>query len=228
MSEHNIYLPGWFAKVCGVPLLLFLAVPLNLMAYGMISFRFFSERRFDTVIAGGAFDQGGLVKLAILILVMEVVAALGYILSMSIIRPRWLRIACVIAFFAAFAVPVGATLLYSWELARYIAVMGTTPLRIVGVRFAIGFLFVPLICFTGCFAGVKSIRRIALLTMACMLMAYAAFMSVDAAARKSISRHPRPTRCLPNIDAYVPNVPETSPDYGLKEILLGVPEKARK
>jgi len=208
-----------------VPLLLLLAVSLNWMVYSVISFR---PYRFDAVTAGGAFDQGGLVKLAGFILVMEAIPALGYVLAASITRPRWLRIACVTAFSMAFAVPVGATLLYSWELARYIAVMGTTPRRIVGVRYAIIFLFVPLTCFAGYFTGVKSIKRIALLTMACIFMAYAVFMSIDAAARRSISRHPRPVICFPNTNAYIPKVPETSPNYGLKEILLGVPRKARK
>ena len=121
-------------------------------------------------------------------------------------------------FLAAFAVPVAMSFIYSWELARYIAVMGITPNRIIGVRFAILFLFVPLACLTGCFAGAKPIKRVAIAAGACLLAAYMTFMAVDAAARKSISRHPRPGLCWPNM-VLVPSAPETPADYGLKEIL---------
>ena len=183
----------------------------------MISGYLFS--RFDTVFAGGAFDQGGLTKPAMSIFMMEVFAALGYSLSVRISRPQWWRIACIMTCLAAFVAPIALAVHYSWELTRYIAVMGITPSRIMGVRFAILFLFVPLVCLAGCFVGAKSIKRVTITAGICLIVAYMMFRTVDTAARKSISCHPRPKLCMPNM-IWVPDTPETSPDYGLKEILF--------
>ena len=219
--------PLFILKWLAILFLLLLSVPvvlLNVMAYcytlpEIISGHFFSEYRFDMICAGGCFDQGGLTKLAMCIFITEVFATLGYTLSVRISRPQWWRIACIITFLAAFVTPVAMSVLYSWELARYIAVMGITPNRITGVRFAIIFLFVPLVCLTGCFVGAKSIKRVAITAGTCLLVAYMMFMIVDAAARKSISCHPRPKLCMPN-NIWVPSTPDASPNYGLKEILL--------
>ena len=221
LSPEASFILKWLA----LSLLLLLAVPAvlaNAMTYchilpQIISGYLFS--RFDTVFAGGAFDQGGLTKPAMSIFMMEVFAALGYSLSVRISRPQWWRIACIMTCLAAFVAPVALAVHYSWELTRYIAVMGITPSRIMGVRFAILFLFVPLACLAGCFVGAKSIKRVAITAGTCLLVAYMMFRTVDAAARKSISCHPRPKRCMPN-KIWVPDTPETSPDYGLKEILF--------
>ena len=214
-------------KCVAVALLLVLAVPAVTVNWsichdsilGIVSGRFFAEYRFDVIYSSGAFDQGGLTKLVIFIFVMELLAVLCYALAVSISRLRWWRVVCITMVLAFFVAPVGMNLLYSWELARYIAVMGITPSRITGVRFAILFLFVPLVCLTGCFIGAKSIKRMAITIGTCLLVAYMMFMTVDAAARKSVSCHPRPKLCQPNM-VWVPSTPETSSDYGLKEILF--------
>ena len=226
---RNITAPRWLT----ISLLLLVAVPVvlfNAEAYccilpKIISGSLFS--RFDTVFAGGAFDQGGLTKPAMCIFIMEMFATLGYGLSARISRPQWWRIACIMVFLAAFVAPVALTVHYSWELARYIAVMGITPRRIIGVRFAILFLFVPLVCLAGCFVSVKSIKRVAITAGTCLLVAYMMFMTVDVAARKSISCHPRPKICMPNM-VRVPDSPDTSPDYGLKDIFLQLKFKGQR
>ena len=192
-------------KCVAVALLLILAVlavPLNWLIchdgiQGILSGRFFSEYRFDVIYRCGAFDQGGLAKLVICIFIMESFAVLGYGLSVSISRPRWWRMVCISMVLAFFVAPVGMNLLYSWELARYIAVMGVTPKRIDGALLSVLFLFVPMACLAGCFMGVKSTKRIVYAAVVCMLVAGTVFMTVNAAARKSISCHPLPTIIYP-------------------------------
>ena len=96
----------------------------------IVSGRFSSEYRFNVIYSGGAFDQGGLTKLVILIFAMELLAVLCYALAVSISHSRWWRVVCIAMVLVLFIAPVGMNLLYSWELARYIAVMGITPKRI--------------------------------------------------------------------------------------------------
>jgi hypothetical protein len=157
---------------------------------------------------------------------MMSIAVLAYCLAISISRQKWWRIACLTAFPFTVAIPVGATLMYSWELARYIAVMGVTPDRIIGARLGILLFFMPIFSIAGYFAGAKPIKRLVFTGIACLFGAYLAFMASDAAARKSISNHPRPRLCGPN-NVGVPDTPETSPCYGLKEIVFGVPKPIR-
>ena len=134
---------------------------------------------------------------SILLTKSKAFAVLGYGLSVSISSPRWWRMVCIAMVLAFFVAPVGMNLLYSWELARYIAVMGVTPKRIEGALLSVLLLFVPMACFAGCFMGVKSIKRIVYAAIVCMLVAGTVFMTVNAAARKSISCHPLPTIIYP-------------------------------
>ena len=195
----------FMVKCIAVALLLIMAVPAVSLNWwichvgiqGIVSGRFFSEYRFNVIYGCGAFDQGGLAKLIICIFVLESFAVLGYGLSVSISRPRWCRMVCIALILAFFVAPVGMNILYSWELARYIAVMGVTPKRIEGALLSVLFFFVPMACLAGCFIGVKSIRRIVCAAIGCMLVAGTVFMTVNAAARKSISCHPRPTIIYP-------------------------------
>ena len=62
----------------------------------IVSGRFSSEYRFNVIYSGGAFDQGGLTKLVILIFAMELLAVLCYALAVSISHSRRL---CFPAFF---------------------------------------------------------------------------------------------------------------------------------
>ena len=154
-------------------------------------------QRFNVIYSGGAFDQGGLTKLVILIFAMELLAVLCYALAVSISHSRWWRVVCIAMVLVLFIAPVGMNLLYSWELARYIAVMGITPKRIEGALLSILFLFVPMACLAGCFIGIKSTKRIIYAAFGCVLVAGIVFMTVNAAARKSISCHPLPTIIYP-------------------------------
>lgn len=163
----------------------------------IVSGRFSSEYRFNVIYSGGAFDQGGLTKLVILIFAMELLAVLCYALAVSISHSRWWRVVCIAMILVLFIAPVGMNLLYSWELARYIAVMGITPKRIEGALLSVLFLFVPMACLAGCFIGVKSTKRIIYAAFGCVLVAGIVFMTVNAAARKSISCHPLPTIIYP-------------------------------
>ena len=192
-------------KCVVVALLLVLAVPAVTFNWaichdgilGISSGRFFSEYRFDVIYSSGAFDQGGLTKLVVFIFAMELLAALCYVLSVSISRSRWWRVVCFAMVLAFFIAPVGINLLYSWELARYIAVMGITSMRIVGTLLSVLFFFVPMACLAGCIMGIKSTKRIFRAAIGYMLVAGVVFMTVNAAARKSISCHPRPTIIYP-------------------------------
>lgn len=214
-----------FAGIFLVPLTL-LTVLFQLSTCGMVLYRVQSKYRFSTVVAGGCYDQDGLARLVYNISALLIFTVLGYGLSVLISRLRWWRILCIASFFAALVVPVGATLLYSWELARYIAVMGVTADRICGVRCAVIFLFIEMICLTAYLAGVESIKRIIFAVILCLTGAFAIHMSVDVAARDSVSSHPRPSLCFPN-NVWVPDVPETSPDYGFRELIFGISAKER-
>ena len=192
-------------KCVAVALLLILAVPTVTFNWsichdgilGIASGRFVSEYRFDVIYSSGAFDQGGLTKLVVFIFAMELLAVLCYALSVSISRSRWWRVVCVAMVMAFFIAPVGINLLYSWELSRYIAVMGVTSMRIVGALLSVLFSFVPMACLAECLMCIKSTKRIICAAIGCMLAACAVFMTVNAAARKSISCHPRPTIIYP-------------------------------
>ena len=192
-------------KCMAVALLLVLAVPTMMFncsighdgIQGIVSGRFSSEYRFNVIYSGGAFDQGGLTKLAILIFAMELLTVLCYALSVLISRSRWWRVVCIAMVLVFFVAPVGMNLLYSWELARYIAAMGITPMRIEGALLSVLFLFVPMACLAGCLMGIKSTKRIICAAIGCMLAACAVFMTVNASARKSISCHPLPTIIYP-------------------------------
>ncbi len=195
----------FMVKCIAVALLLIMAVPAVSLNWwichnaiqGIVSGRFFSEYRFNVIYSSGAFDQSGLTKLVVFIFALELFAVFCYALAVSISRSRWWRVVCIAEVLAFFAAPVGINLLYSWELARYIAVMGVTPKRIEGALLSVLFFFVPMACLAGCFIGVKSIRRIVCAAIGCMLVAGTVFMTVNAAARKSISCHPRPTIIYP-------------------------------
>ena len=117
--------------------------------------------------------------------------------SLLVLRSRWWRVVCIAMTLVFFIAPVGMNLLYSWELARYIAVMGITSKRIEGALLSVLFMFVPMACLAECFIGVKSAKRIIYAAFWCMLAAGIVFMAVNAAACKSISCHPLPTNIYP-------------------------------
>ena len=163
----------------------------------IVSGRFSSEHRFNVIYSGGAFDQGGLTKLVILIFATELLVVLCYALAVSISRSRWWRVVCIAMTLVFFIAPVGMNLLYSWELARYIAVMGITSKRIEGALLSVLFMFVPMACLAGSLISIKSTKRVVCAAIGCVFVAGAVFITVNAAARKSISCHPLPTIIYP-------------------------------
>ena len=198
-----------------------------LCCYGMLccvvpeiwSGQFFAQYHWEAVSAGGAFDQGGLTKGVVIIFVLEVLVVLGRDLGALVSRRLPWLVGINAVFIAALVVPVALSLHLAWELSRLIAVMGLTLDRTFAVRLAILFLFVPVFCTARWTLGIAGVKRIVIVCVACQIVACAVFFAVDAAARRAVASHPRPTVCWPN-NVAVPPAPETSPDYGLAEIVF--------
>ena len=188
----------------------------------ILSGRYFATYDFNLIVAGGCFDQTGLTRILATILATEIFTVLAwYLCSLISARRKW-RIACTVVFLLAFVLPVVSSVEYTWELSRYIATMGITAKRIVGVRYAILFFFIPAFCAVKWIAGRMTWMKNMWAIGICLLLAYATVAGIDAGARRSIASHPRPNRCLPNYGAYVPQQPECPTDYGLLEIVFGV------
>lgn len=104
---------------------------MEIINYNIISGRFLHDER---IYAGGAFDQGGLFKLGILVFFafMGVVSMLGlhrmWLKALPLFVTRILRFTAV----GLLVLEIGPLFLYHWHLYRYVAVMGITFYRIVG------------------------------------------------------------------------------------------------
>lgn len=190
--------------------------------YYILSSDFFSEYyKLNHLVAGGAFDQNGLTRILAIILFMETFALLGRNLLILTSKRRGWRIACNLLFLLGFVLPVCWALIYTWELSRYIAVMGITPARIAGVRFAVLLFFVPLFCMLRWNMAKCTPKRTGVIFLGCAVLAYSAVAAIDARAIRAVDTHPRPAVCFPNRVA-VPEKPATATDYGLKEICFGI------
>jgi len=181
--------------------------------------QFFAQYHWEAVSAGGAFDQGGLTKGVVIIFVLEVLVVLGRDLGALVSRRRLWRVGLNTLFIAALVVPFVMSLHLAWELSRLIAVMGMTLHRVIAVRLVILFFFVPAFCTARWAIGIVGVKRIVMTCVVCQVVACAVFFAVDAAARRAVASHPRPTVCWPN-NVAVPSSPETSPDYGLAEVVF--------
>ena len=207
-----------------------MAVPLYWIAFRywapeILSGRFFAKYDWSIVIAGGAFDQGGITKWMIFILIMEVFAWLGRDLIVRLSRWRAWRIGVNAIFLLAIVMPFVMSMFCAWELARYIAVMGVTPSRISGVRYLILFIFTPVFCVARWHLGRATTQKFILMMIVCITVAYGMFFTLDAIARQSVASHPRPGICWPN-GVSVPSEPEACTNYGLKEVVFGVSTKS--
>ena len=200
----------------------FLLPEIIIPLYYILSSDFVSEYyKLNHLVAGGAFDQSGLVKLLAIIVFMETFAVLGRNLLILISKSRSWRIVCNLLFLLAFLLPVCWALIYTWELSRYIAVMGITPQRITGVRFAVLVFFVPLFCAARWNMAKCTPKRIGVISLGCVVLAYSVVAAIDALAIRAVATHPRPAICFPNHVA-VPDKPATTTNYGLKEICFGI------
>ncbi len=208
----------WIANIAFVTIGLY-AVPV----YLLVCFRtlpYYATKwcaLIDRVCGGGAYDQDGLTKMLAFVLTMEVFVVFGRnLFAGRSVRREW-RIAANAVSIAALSVPFVLSMMVAWELARYIAVMGVTPRRIVGVRFTLLFMAVPVFCAVRWIAGSVPKRRLVLFGAASLCAAFALFFSIDAAARRFVDTHPRPEVCGPNrVD--VPAKPEAPTDYGPKDV----------
>ena len=105
---------------------------MEIINYNIISGRFLHDER---IYAGGAFDQGGLFKLGILVFVafMGVVSMLGlhrmWLKALPLFVTRILRFTVV----GLLVLEIGPLFHYHWHLFRYIAAMGITFYRVVGL-----------------------------------------------------------------------------------------------
>ena len=188
-----------------------------------LSGRYFTAYNFDTIVMGGAFDEGGLTKLLIVIVVLETFPVLAWYMCTLISTCRKWRVGCTAVFLLAFVLPTFAATLYTWELSRYIAVMGITAKRIVGIRYAILFFFTPVLCAVKWIAGQMTWAKNALVIGVCLAAAYATVSGINIAARRSVASHPRPKMVFTSIrQIWVPSKPDAPTDYGLWTIFFGV------
>ena len=212
--------------VCGTLAAPFCWFVLRYVVPEILSGRFFAKYDWDVVYAGGCWDQSGLTKLVICIFATETFIMLGRFLLAKLSHNRTWRICVNALSIAVFVVPLAMSVYCAWELSRYIAVMGVTSERIQGVRWVIIFMSAPAYCTVKWIKGKMSVRKHIWMVASCLLVASVMFFAIDAAAYRAVASHPRPEICYPN-RVYVPDVPETSTNYGLLELLFGVWMKGR-
>lgn len=204
-----------------LPAVLFHWIALVHGAPEILSGRFFSSYNWNAICGGGAFDQSGLTRMMIVVFFLETFAVLGRNLFVMLSSRRKWSICVNALFIVALVLPFVTAIFCSWELCRYIAVMGITNKRIIGVRYLILFMSIPMFCTLRWVIGTFSTRKIALMAVGCLLAAFTTFLAIDTAARRSVAAHPRPAWCWPN-HVGVPDKAETATDYGLKELFFGV------
>jgi hypothetical protein len=165
------------------------------------SYNFFQkgllEYDFSRVIAGAAFDQSGLTKVAVVIVLLEVWTVFNSCVCGLVSRWRIWRIAYTSVFLMAFALPLMWSAGFTWELWRYIVVMGITVNRAKAVFLAILFFFVPASCAVKWIAGRMPWTKSLLAGGICLVASLAIVMGINCAARWSLASHPRPTICEP-------------------------------
>ena len=165
------------------------------------SYNFFQkgvlEYDFNRVIAGAAFDQPGLTKVAVVIMLLEVWTVFNWCVCGLVSRWRIWRIAYTSVFLMAFALPLMWSAFFTWELWRYVVVMGITVDRAKAVLLAILFFFVPASCAVKWIFGRMPLTKKLWANGICLLVALAIVMGINGAARRSVASHPRPTICEP-------------------------------
>ena len=97
----------------------------------------------------------------------------------------------------AFALLLMWSAFFTWELWRYIVVMGITVNRAKAVSLAILFFFIPMFCAVKWIAGRMSRAKNLRAAVICLLVALVIVIGINVAARCSLASHPRPTICEP-------------------------------
>lgn len=150
------------------------------------------------IVTGGAWDQTGLQKILafallplLAFLVLRIAVAIRFVPGFFQNRTvRW-----IVGFFftCLYLSILFAAFVYTWELFRYIAVMGITPRRIVGVRIAFTLFAVA----TGCqllgILGGRSVIRILVCLLLSLVIAGLALYGINKATRYVTARNPPPS-----------------------------------
>ena len=140
-------LPVVLIGLCGV------AGSIGAFKFNVLSGLFIRDER---IVTGGALDQGGLLKVAFVL-----VLSLAFHLSVLAMQrmwlnrsPRWFRIVLYVPLAGLLIPQIGLWVSYHWYLIRYIHAMGWTFDRFQG-------LFYGMVLFTCCiFLFIKLIRKL--------------------------------------------------------------------
>ena len=137
-------LPVVLIGLCGV------AASIDFFKFNVLSGLFIRDKR---IVTGGALDQGGLLKVAFVLVLslafhLSVLAMQRMWLSRS---PRWFRIVLCVPLAGLLIPQIGLWVSYHWYLIRYIHAMGWTFDRFQGLVYGMAlftcciFLFIKLI-----------------------------------------------------------------------------------
>ena len=158
----------------------------------------FLKYDYSRVFAGGACDQSGLTKNAFIVFLLEAWTVFNWYMCRLVSKRRIWWFAHTSVFLLVFVFPILLSAWFTWELWRYIVVMGITVDRAKAVLLAILFFFVPMFCAVKWIAWRMSRTKNLRAAVICLLVALVVVIGINVAARCSLASHPRPTICEPN------------------------------
>ena len=103
----------------------------------------FLKYDYSRVFAGGACDQSGLTKNAFFVFLLEAWAVFNWYMCRLVSKRRIWWFAYTSVFLLVLVFPILLSAWFTWELWRYIVVMGITVDRAKAVLLAILFFFAP-------------------------------------------------------------------------------------
>ena len=106
----------------------------------------FLKYDYSRVFAGAACDQGGLTKTAVIVFLLEAWTGFNWYMCRLVSKWRIWWFAHTFVFLLVFVFPILLSAWFTWELWRYILVMGITVDRAKAVLLAILFFFSPAFC----------------------------------------------------------------------------------
>ena len=157
----------------------------------------FLEYDYSRVFAGGALDQSGLTKNAFIVFLLEAWTVFNWYMCRLVAKQRIWWFAHTSVFLLVLVFPILVSAWFTWELWRYIVVMGITVDRAKAVSLAILFFFIPMFCAVKWIAGRMSRAKNLRAAVICLLVALVIVIGINVAARCSLASHPRPTICEP-------------------------------
>ena len=158
----------------------------------------FLEYDYSRVYAGGALDQSGLTKNVVIVFLLEAWAVFNWYMCRLVSKQRIWWFAHTSVFLLVLLFPILVSAWFTWELWRYIVVMGITVDRAKAVFLAILFFFAPVSCAVKWIAGRMPWKKNLRAAVICLLVALVIVIGINVAARCSLASHPRPTICEPN------------------------------